>query len=360
MSEAYQLSTLNKSVAYCKSAAHHQSASVSPSTEHNLQMKKRIDYIDAIKGLVIFGVVWVHTVHPNWLTPALVNSIFFFLSGIFFKRKSFATFLRDKVRTILIPFAFFYLLSYPFRLIVHLWDFRTLDTFNWSCILDVFTCSAKSDYLFVNVPLWFLICLFVIQIIYYFVSYLDRRIICVIILLCLLFKGLFLSTPSLFMINHAFYNLSFFALGNLVGPLLIGKLKDTKFHKCSTAISVILLPMWFIPITTQYAYLNDIILHLKLFAVFFSLVSIVSWFDGNKYFAPLRFYGMNSLIILGVHIMPLIFLGRIAYAILGPYSPTIGFLLSIVVMLVMHVVILFCNKYIPMLVGKKVDVSPRF
>ena len=89
-------------------------------------MEKRIDYIDTIKGVVIFGVVWVHTAHPNWLTPLLVNTIFFFLSGIFFKRKPIGTFLKEKVQSILIPFSFFYLISYPFRMIVHYWDHRTL------------------------------------------------------------------------------------------------------------------------------------------------------------------------------------------------------------------------------------------
>lgn len=41
-------------------------------------MNKRIDYIDVIKGVVIFCVVWVHTSYPKWLTALLVNSIFFF------------------------------------------------------------------------------------------------------------------------------------------------------------------------------------------------------------------------------------------------------------------------------------------
>lgn len=74
-------------------------------------MSKRIDYIDVIKGLTIFGVVWVHTICPQWLTALLVNFIFFFLSGFFFKRKPLKTFFREKVGTLLIPFSFFYLIS---------------------------------------------------------------------------------------------------------------------------------------------------------------------------------------------------------------------------------------------------------
>lgn len=41
-------------------------------------MPKRVDYIDVIKGIAIFGVVWRHTACPNWLT---LNFVFFILGG---------------------------------------------------------------------------------------------------------------------------------------------------------------------------------------------------------------------------------------------------------------------------------------
>ena len=42
----------------------------------------RIAYIDLFKGIAIIGVVWVHShIPPSWLTPFLVNSIFFFIIG---------------------------------------------------------------------------------------------------------------------------------------------------------------------------------------------------------------------------------------------------------------------------------------
>lgn len=316
-------------------------------------MKNRIDYIDTIKGVVIFGVVWVHTAHPNWLTPLLVNTIFFFLSGIFFKRKPIGTFLKEKVQSILIPFSFFYLISYPFRMIVHYWDHRTLESFDWLCILDVFSFSAKTDYMFVNVPLWFLICLFVIQVLYYFVSFLDKRIIGIIALLCLLFKEFFLSVPSFFMINAAFYYISFFALGNLLGRPLMEKLREQKFQKYSLISSVVLLATFLPSLPTQNEVLNDLFLHFRLFELFFVIMSMGSILNDNKNLELIRFYGRNSLIILGVHIIPLIFFGRIAYAILGDFSATVGFFLSLGVMAVMIWVIRYFSNTIPFLVGKR-------
>lgn len=44
----------------------------------------RIAYIDLFKGIAIIGVVWVHShIPPSWLTPFLVNSIFFLSQAVF-------------------------------------------------------------------------------------------------------------------------------------------------------------------------------------------------------------------------------------------------------------------------------------
>lgn len=177
-------------------------------------MNKRVDYIDVMKGLAIWGVIWRHTVYPNWLT---LNFIFFILGGFFFKRKPMKVFLKEKLRYIIVPLLFFYIVSYAFRILLHYWDYRTLVSFDWGCLFDIFSISEKTDYLFVNVPLWFLMCFFVIQILYYFISYLDKWIIAGFALLCLVYRDFLFSIPTPFMMNAAFHYLGFFAFGNLVG-----------------------------------------------------------------------------------------------------------------------------------------------
>lgn len=316
-------------------------------------MNKRVDYIDLIKGLTIWGVVWFHTAHLTWLTALLVNSTFFFLSGFFFKRKPFKTFVYEKVKSILVPFLFFYLLSYPYRIIEYYWDNRTLVNFNWDCIFDVFKFVPYHDYLFVNVPLWFLVCLFSVQLLYYFLSFFDKRLIAIFALLCLGLEEVFLSIPSFFMVNVAFYYIGFFALGNLVGKSWIEKLKDVRFRKVSLFISALLFVALFIPIDGLSGWWYDTAYHVKLFMTFFIVMTVASWFNEKQYLSMIRFYGENSLIILGFHLIPLIVLMRINYAIFRECTPFMGFIQSVIVMAVMYVVILFCNRYIPFLVGKK-------
>lgn len=230
---------------------------------------------------------------------------------------------------------------------------RTLSGFNWNYLFDLFDYTARTDYLFVNVPLWFLFCLFFVQILYYFVSYLDKRIIAVIALLCLGLKEVFMSIPSFFMINAAFYSFGFFALGNLLGKPWIEKLRNVRFRKFSLAISMALFAALFIPIDGLSGWWYDTAYHVKLLMVFFILMSTASWFNEKRYMSLLRFYGENSLTILGLHIIPLTVLIRITNAVFGETTIFAGFVQSVIVMAIMYVVILFCNRYIPFLVGKK-------
>ena len=57
---------------------------------------------------------------------------------------------------------------------MHYWDFRTLEWFDWWCIFDLFEVHGINDYLALNIPLWFLLCLFVEQVMYYVISQLNR------------------------------------------------------------------------------------------------------------------------------------------------------------------------------------------
>ena len=220
-------------------------------------------------------------------------------------------------------------------------------------MLDLFSVSTSTNYLIVNMPLWFLICFFVIQLLYYFISYLDKRLIFAIAILCLCSKSFLFSIPTPFMINAAFYYMGFFALGNLVGKPWIEKLKEVRYRRVSLIISIFLFAALFIPINNLNDWMYDAAYAIKLLMAFFIMMSVASWFNEKRYLSLLRFYGENSLTILGLHLLPLIVLQRISYAILGEYTPLIGFIQSTIVMAIMYVVILFCNRYIPFLVGKK-------
>ena len=146
-------------------------------SSRNIQNRRdgdRIDYIDLLKGVTIILVVWSHTNHPLWLDRDIVNITFFFLAGIFFKRKTFKKFINSKCRTLILPFLVFYVIAYPFRIGVHYWDNGEIYNYEFERIFDLFSVAARGDYLLINVPLWFLLALFFIELYYYFLSRLSK------------------------------------------------------------------------------------------------------------------------------------------------------------------------------------------
>ena len=136
--------------------------------------QKRIEYIDLAKGLCITLVVFYHIFILQHDVPPFVRSLsvfrmplYFFLSGLFFKEyEGFVGFLLRKVNKLLIPFAFFYLVTsyalpnllyYAFGIsVVHtqslgisgLWAFITQEQFS-------------------NNPIWFLWVLFLVNMYFY-------------------------------------------------------------------------------------------------------------------------------------------------------------------------------------------------
>lgn len=324
-------------------------------------MKRHIDYIDLLKGVSIFGVVWFHSLKcPDWLTATVVNSIFFFMSGIFFKTEKFLSFVKKKAKVLLIPFFVFYILSYPYRILEHYWDYRTLSDFDWKCILDIFEISGKTDYLFINVPLWFILCLFVIQIIYYFISRMNKFIIVILILFTIFFQEFINDIPSPFMINNAFYWVGFFAAGNLVGKFLIEKMKIIKNRIILFASSILAIILLSILnehyLQTEYSI--SVIYQFKMFCVFGIMFSVGPFFDGWKVLKPIRFLGTNSLAILCMHVPILIVFSRIANKLLNyDVSSSVGFICALFTCLVCYYPIVLCNKYCPIIVGKKPKVK---
>ena len=126
----------------------------------------RIDYIDLAKGFCILLVVLNHA---NVLSGdldylmrdalcAMRMPLYFFLSGLFFKPyESYMGFLKRKVNKLLIPFLFFRIIS---CLITPLVSGKSVE---WFRMWDFLVGPMHAP----NTPIWFLICLFVLNQIFY-------------------------------------------------------------------------------------------------------------------------------------------------------------------------------------------------
>lgn len=313
--------------------------------------KVRVDYVDLLKGITILWIIWIHA--GSYDFGNYRNPIFFFASGIFFKLTDAKSFFSKRVWSIIIPFLFFYISSIPFRYIVDLWDTRSFEAFDWNRIMDIFMIIDRYDYLSLNGPLWFLITLFVIQTFSVIVFRLNKWIIFVIALLSLLFFEELSSIPSLFMINNALAWFGYFAVGYLSGKPLIRYLNSLPRKIFVFLFSLFILIGCIVFEQLEIADWHNLIGKTKLIVFIICFMTFFSFLNGMKSLEFLRFYGKNSLIVLGAHMWILIPIKRIMYRLLRTDHPLIGLGMAITTAIILVPVIIWMNKHIPFLVGKQ-------
>lgn len=133
----------------------------------------RIEYLDIAKGLCIFLVVMIHTGVPEIIPHIYASKVvlFFVLSGYFYHDDiPCVSFIKKKMHTLLVPFLFFYVISYVFYYLMIAWkpSFATLTDAK-----GIFDCFTQKNYF--NGPVWFLLSLFEIQMIVFLIRKLFRK-----------------------------------------------------------------------------------------------------------------------------------------------------------------------------------------
>ena len=102
--------------------------------------------------------------------------LFFFLSGMVFSKKrypDFKSFFQKRINSLIKPYIVFSILTWivwaAFSYVTH----ANVDSY-WMPLAETFIAQGSGGFLIHNVPLWFVTCLFVIEIIYYFLADLKR------------------------------------------------------------------------------------------------------------------------------------------------------------------------------------------
>lgn len=138
---------------------------------------ERIAYIDLAKGFCILLVVVYH-IMGYYVVESSVNTygrmfrlpLYFFLSGVFFKTYGgFVDFLKRKTNKLLVPFAFWYLIgSVGMSMLLRYGFNRKLMGAKYFTLGPALTDFVMRD-TFPNVAIWFLLCLFEVNILFYLI-----------------------------------------------------------------------------------------------------------------------------------------------------------------------------------------------
>lgn len=143
--------------------------------------KQRIEFIDLAKGFCIILVVLYHLSEYYQLAMPFGNffkafrlPLYFFLSGMFFKEyNGFVDFVKRKTNKLLIPFLF-WLLFVSF-VVVNILKIFEIEIWHVDDSIGGYFRDVIMNRKLPNAPIWFLLCLFEVNIIFYVCMMLSKR-----------------------------------------------------------------------------------------------------------------------------------------------------------------------------------------
>lgn len=124
------------------------------------------------------SIVWGHIVHVGWsnmMVYAFHIPLFFFMSGMVFnsdKYPSVCFFIKRRTKTLQLPYLVFSFITWV--LWVGMWVVSNDATDYWYPLLQTLIAQGSSSFLRHNIPLWFVTCLFVVEVLFYLINKLPR------------------------------------------------------------------------------------------------------------------------------------------------------------------------------------------
>lgn len=185
-------------------------------------MKNRIIWIDYAKAFLIFCVCLVHTHCDETLTTllkAFIIPTFFFISGFLFQKKPDVTsgaFAIKRFRQLIVPYIWINFIAYLCWLLAlrHFGPDAANPT-PWHEPLTAVILGLPSG-LIHDIPTWFLVCLFVVEITYSYVSRIvTSDVVIAVVFLLIAYAASFLKFELPYAIGPAMAGTAFYAIGHL-------------------------------------------------------------------------------------------------------------------------------------------------
>lgn len=283
-----------------------------------------------------------------WLYSAHVP-LFFVLSGLFFENSlSRRSFVKRKINSLLLPFLIYYIISYIvfYVLLLIVGPDNTMVS-KFSGLQDIFT--QRLTY---NGPLWFLLCLFEVELFFYLLYRVLKMVwIRVAICMCIFAVGVFLGNHGVCLplrIDAVFVAIPFFYIGIALSR------SDAFFKGYEWNVAVILCGLclsiyWLFPCSIDinegvYSGNKEPFLWLGCVGLTLSLIFFSMFIKSNRI---VNWIGQNSLIIMCTHHLVLRVVNRVVcFTGGGPLR------VFVITMLIEVPIILIINKKCPIMNGK--------
>lgn len=331
----------------------------------------RIGWIDYGKVIGIYLVVFAHTSLFAPLKDGIYTflmPVFFFISGYLFsfsRNPRYKDFVRKRFRQLIIPYIWINIIGYLFWFILgrHFGNDAGISILWYEPLISALLGNAIG--LVHDIPIWFLVCLFVVENLFYLlfknIKYYWIGLMLFIIIAYLNYTFNPYLLPYSF--NTAVVALIFYIFGYMM--------KEKQFFRKSNILYliialgiVILVSITNERIAMYKNYYNNYFLFLL--GGFSGIVFIVniclylsSWFGDVNW---IKYLAKNTIIISGFHLITFSFIKAVMVYVLH-ISLTVleekiyvNILFSIIAMILCIPIIFIINKYYPFIVGRKLNV----
>lgn len=273
---------------------------------------KRIDYIDKLRGIAMLLVLIGH--NDTIITSYIYSfhmPLFFFISGLLHNNEDndFSKMVKKKFKSLIIPY--FILAIILYIIWVPLIQFQGINISKMDMVrnfIGIFYSQGATTYMWWGMQLWFLPCLFITSVIFYFLGRLNKKL----ILICMIFisiigflLGKFLQFNFLWSFDIALVGVLFYGSGFLLKNQLNNyKLKVRHIiYLCIIFIFFIIFNRLNGRVDMYSGNYNNILLFIvnSFLGIYISIV--IS--KAIKHGKIIKFIGTNTIIILAFHIRAL-------------------------------------------------------
>lgn len=332
--------------------------------EQDQQNKKRLEFIDMVKGIGIILMVAYHChfeILDDFRTmEILFMPMFFVVSGLFFRDKGHLwSFIENKVYKLLIPFLFFLFIGDAFY-----FGANRLGLLSVSLLDRPFYGFFFGDKL-VNGPIWYLITLFnvclIVSIVFKVTTNIINR---VVVLVVLSIVGMLLSYYRVLLLaylSQALFALPFFCYGYIINKYEV--LNNSALRRLPSLIWIALLAV--VVTLCQYCDLDLVFVgaytsgNLLLVHVYALIVTLCMLFLCRKVGnVPIVTYiGRYSLIVLGLHWMVWTCCLSVLNMVFGSEELYYKWFVTLCVVTISMALIYPCIRWFPYFVAQK-DLTP--
>lgn len=337
----------------------------------------RIAWLDTLKSLSLFSVVLVHTGRIPAALKLYFNSfympVFFFISGLLVKEsireERFFDYLKIRSQRLLVPYLTFNIFSYALWIIL-LSKIRGVELPNQPILhflANVLYGVGGYGWLNYNITLWFFPCLFITEVIFYFLIRMSSKQNLGFCLLALSIVGYFYfnvveaeNFRLPFGADIALTATVFYGAGYLLRPYIL----DNAFTKwCRPSFTALGALIYVVSsnLNESSAFVignfgkNYLFFYLAAFSGIFFWIQISRLIKPNLLFDQI---GKNTLVIFPLHLLLFpFFTGILVYAFKVPKATLdswafLGIFYAIAAILILILVAWGLNKYAPFLLGK--------